>query len=768
MSDSKPLKRTIAQPPEKLCSVKTSCPSKSAGGLGAVLQSFKHGLSEMGLLRTLQTFRQVNQKEGFDCPGCAWPDPKHRSPFEFCENGAKAVAEEATYKRVDPNFFQRHSVEELGHWTDYQLGKAGRLTHPMLLEKGATHYRKIDWKEGFDLLASALLQLDDPNKACFYTSGRTSNEAAFLYQLFVRRFGTNNMPDCSNMCHESSGKGLGATIGIGKGTVTLEDFDKTDAIFVIGQNPGTNHPRMMTALRGAKKNGAKIVTMNPLKEVGLMSFTHPQSVGDMLSGGVSLTDLYLQVRINGDLAAMKGIMKHLFDMEAQNPGSVIDTTFIQERTLDFENFEYDIRNADWSEIESDSGLSKAQLKEAADIYAQAKSVIVCWAMGLTQHENGIANIQSCVNLLLLGGHFGRDGAGVCPVRGHSNVQGNRTVGIWEAPSDAFLDRLGKGMNFEPPRDHGLAVVPAIEAMHNGKISLFFALGGNFISATPDTEYTAQALKKCKLTVQVSTKLNRSHLITGDTALIFPCLGRTEHDQQTSGPQFVTVENSMGIVHRSQGRLTPASKELLSEPRIVAEIASRVTPVEGFDWLALTDNYDSIRDLIEASIAGFENYNKRVRHRDGFELPNGPREGRFTTKSTKAHFTVHPLPKHHIPKNHLMMMTMRSHDQYNTTIYGLEDRYRGVGAERRVVLMNKEDMAEMSLSERDVVDLFNRFNGRERVARLFVVIGYDIPKGSCATYFPEANVLVPIDKFAVKSLTPASKSVVIEIRPAKKS
>ena len=763
MSDKKPLHRTSAQPPERLNKLQKYKHSSCAGGVKAVSESMKHGIAEMGIVRTLKTLLKVNQQDGFDCPGCAWPDPKHRSAFEFCENGAKAVAEEATRKKVGPRFFAQHSIEELGTWSDYKLGKSGPLTHPMLLEKGASHYREISWDEGIQIVADSLRALENPDQACFYTSGRTSNEAAFLYQLFVRKFGTNNMPDCSNMCHESSGKGLGATIGIGKGTVTLEDFEKTEAVFIIGQNPGTNHPRMLTALRDSKKAGAKIVSINPLKEVGLVRFKHPQKPMDMLGGGVELTDLYLQVRINGDLAFLKGMMKYLLEWEDAQPGSVLDKQFIQDRTIGFEQFQQDIRNADWDELVTDSGLTKQQMQQAAKIYKDAKSVIICWAMGLTQHVNGVANIQTCVNLLLLGGHLGRPGAGVCPVRGHSNVQGNRTVGIWEAPSQAFLDRLGKAMNFTPPQRHGLAVVPAIQAMYEEKIKVFFAMGGNFISATPDTEFTAKALQTCDLTVQISTKLNRSHLITGKKALIFPCLGRTEVDQQKSGRQFVTIENSMGVVHRSQGNLKPASPFLRSEASIVSLLAEKTLPKDNINWQQLVENYDRIRDLIEKSIRGFDDYNRRVRQPNGFDLPNGPRDGNFTTTDKKAHFTVHPLPKHNLAPRELLMMTIRSHDQYNTTIYGLQDRYRGIGTERRVILMNTHDMSRLNIANNEVVHLHNSFRNQARIAKNFIAVEYDIPKGCCATYFPEANVLVPIDQFATKSLTPASKSVVITVQ-----
>ncbi len=751
-----------AQPPEELVKPTRGRPSKSAGGWGAVRSTLAHGRSELGLRRTAQLLLQLNQQEGFDCPGCAWPDPEHRSSFEFCENGAKAVAEEATRKRVTPAFFAKHSIQELSTWSDYQLGRSGRLTHPMYRAPGADHYAPVSWEQAFATIGRSFATLSSPDEACFYTSGRTSNEAAFLYQLMVRTFGTNNLPDCSNMCHESSGKGLGPVIGIGKGTVTLEDFEKADAIYVFGQNPGTNHPRMLTALRDAKKAGATIVSINPLREPGLERFKHPQKVTDMLGPGVALTDLYLQVRINGDLAVLKAIIKGVLEAEARAPGTVLDQDFIANRTEGFEAMCAELAQHSWADLSKESDVPVAQLREAAAIYVRAKATIVCWAMGLTQHVNGVANIQSVVNLLLLKGNFGRPGAGACPVRGHSNVQGDRTMGIWEAPSDAFLDRLGTALNFEPPRHHGHAVVPAIEAMHSGEVSHFLAMGGNFLSAAPDTEFTAEALRRCALTVQISTKLNRSHLVTGTEALILPCLGRTERDVQATGEQFVTVENSMGIVHRSTGKLAPASKHLRSEPWIVAGLADALVPDDPHDWQSWVADYDRIRDLIASAIPGFDDYNRRVRSCNGFALPNGPREGRFTTKDGKAHFTVHPLPDLSLPAGRYWMMTTRTHDQYNTTIYGLDDRYRGIRGERRVVLMNPEDMAAEGFAAEDVVDVTSHHDGQTRTGRRFMVLPYSIPRGCLGSFFPEANVIVPIRRFARISLTPSSKSIEVSL------
>ncbi|MBV9956871.1 MAG: FdhF/YdeP family oxidoreductase, partial [Acidobacteria bacterium] len=581
-----------AQPPDDVADIELQPASASAGGVPAVLESMKHAWREMGAARSLKTLLKLNQKEGFDCPGCAWPDPDgERAHAEFCENGAKAVAEEATTKRVTPQFFREHSVRDLSLKSDFWLGKQGRLTHPMHLSAGGTHYEAVTWERAFQLIADELNALATPDEALFYTSGRTSNEAAFLYQLFVRQFGTNNLPDCSNMCHESSGSALTETIGIGKGTVTLNDFELAEAIFVIGQNPGTNHPRMLTSLQSAKRNGCRIVHINPLPEVGLRRFKYPQELSGVIGHGTELADLFLQVRINGDVALLKGIMKEVLAEEELRPGEVLDHKFIAEKTGGFESFAAALRSVGWDELVEQSGITREQLRAAAEIFIKSERTIFCWAMGLTQHRNAVANIQEIVNLLLLRGQIGKPGAGACPVRGHSNVQGDRTMGIWERPTENFLNDLAREFAFEPPREHGFDTVESIKAMHEGKAKIFFAMGGNFLSATPDTEYTAEALRRCRLTVHVSTKMNRAHLITGEQALILPCLGRTEEDVQESGPQFVSVENSMGVVHPSRGTLKPASEHLLSEPRIVARLA-RATLGEksAVNWEWLTADY----------------------------------------------------------------------------------------------------------------------------------------------------------------------------------
>ncbi|HEX8556946.1 MAG TPA: FdhF/YdeP family oxidoreductase [Pyrinomonadaceae bacterium] len=759
--------RVRAQPPEEFTGGGFEGAQGVSGGLAAVWSATKHIVAEAGVLRGVRTLLKVNQKHGFDCPGCAWPDPDgRRSRAEFCENGAKAVAEEATTRRVTPDFFREWSVADLSRQSDHWLGKQGRVTHPVVLRPGATHYEPVSWDEAFELVAGELNALASPDEAAFYTSGRTSNEAAFLYQLFVRQFGTNNLPDCSNMCHESSGRALTETIGVGKGTVTLDDFRKADCVFVIGQNPGTNHPRMLTTLREAKLRGCKIVHVNPLPEAGLARFKHPQHPGDLLGGGTELSDLFLQVRVNGDVALLKGLMKEVLEEERRRPGEVLDRRFVEEKTHGFDEFARALGEVSWDELVEQSGVSREQMREAARVYVASERTIVCWAMGLTQHKNAVANIQEIVNLLLLRGNLGRPGAGACPVRGHSNVQGDRTMGIWERPADSFLDALAREFDFEPPRRHGLDTVESIKAMYERKVKVFFALGGNFLSATPDTEFTARALAACRLTAHVSTKLNRSHLVTGEQALILPCLGRTERDAQASGEQFVSVENSMGVVHASRGSLEPASEHLLSEPAIVARLAGATLGARSrVEWGRLVEDYDRVRDLTARVIPGFEDYNRRVREPGGFYLPNLAREGVFQTSTGRANFTVHGLPRIELAPGQLLMMTVRSHDQFNTTIYGLDDRYRGVSGERRVVFLNPEDVEERGLTAGQVVDLFSHFEGEERAARRFLVVPYPVPRGCAATYFPETNVLVPVRSVADKSNTPASKSVVITVRPA---
>jgi molybdopterin-dependent oxidoreductase alpha subunit len=751
--------RSLLGPEAPEAAIQIGRPAESAGGPQAVQVALTTSMSQMGAVRAVSTLLNLNQQDGFDCPGCAWPDPAgHRSTFEFCENGAKAVAEEATLARADRDFFAARSVHELAALDDHRLGKCGRIVEPMHHAPGDSHYRPISWDEAFALVGRHLRALPSPNEAVFYTSGRTSNEAAFLYQLFVRMYGTNNLPDCSNLCHESSGVAMTRSIGAGKGTVSLQDFEHADCIVVIGQNPGSNHPRMLSTLQAAARRGCRIVSINPLAEAGLKRFRHPQELSGMLGTGTRLASLHVPVRVNGDVALLKGVQKAMLER-----GIGVDHAFIADFTEGFEAHRADLERESWPAIERGSGISERLIREVAEMIGASRALICCWAMGLTQHENAVANIQQIVNLLLLGGHLGRPGAGACPVRGHSNVQGDRTMGIWERPTDAFLDRIGCEFGFDPPRAHGYSTVEAIDAMHRGDAKVFVALGGNFLSATPDTAHVAEALQRCRLTVQISTKLNRSHLITGQEALILPCLGRTERDLQRSGEQFVSVEDSMGVVHASRGRLAPASPMLRSEPAIVAGLAKATL---GTDWSAFVDDYDRIRDRIARSIPGFEDMNTRIRHPDGFTLPHAVRDRRaFHTPSGKAVFFVHPIPQDRLGAGELMLTTIRSHDQFNTSIHGLDDRYRGVRHGRRVVFMHPADIAAQGLADGGLVDLVNRHDGRERRARNFRIVSYDIPQGCAATYFPEANVLVPIGSIAEGSLTPASKSVIVRVETA---
>ncbi|MFN8355410.1 MAG: FdhF/YdeP family oxidoreductase [Spirosomataceae bacterium] len=752
------------QPPQDLTGLSVSPPPQNSVGWGALSSSLEQMATYMDAPDALKISLKVNQKGGFDCPGCAWPDPDDERSMlgEYCENGIKALAEEATNRRIGASFFKNHSVIELANWSDFELGKSGRLAEPLVLRIGATHYEPISWEEAFQLVATELNALPSPDEAVFYTSGRTSNEAAFLYQLFVREFGTNNLPDCSNMCHESSGSALSQTLGLGKGSVTLEDIHQADVVMVIGQNPGTNHPRMLSALEKCKERGGKIISVNPLPEAGLIRFTNPQRPLKMLTGGTPLTDLFLQVRINGDVPFLKALMLLLYQLD-QEQGGVLDWSFIQEKTEGFDLFLEGLQSSNFQQLLQDCGLAEQELREAAQLLAKTQKIIVCWAMGLTQHKNAVDNIREIVNLLLMKGSIGRPGAGTCPVRGHSNVQGDRTMGIWEAPKPAFLEKLKTVFGFEPPQEHGFSVVDAIKAMHERKASVFFAMGGNFLSATPDTELTAEALRRCKLTVHVSTKLNRSHLIHGQQALILPCLGRTEKDIQGEEEQFVSVENSMGVVSSSKGVLEPCSEQLKSEVAIVCGLAEATLGAQSkVNWAAMKRNYDHIREAIEQVIPGFERYNERVRQPGGFYLPNGPREGKFLTPSGKALFTVNTYERFDVGPGELLMMTIRSHDQFNTTIYGLNDRYRGIHNERRVILMNQHDMDEQGLTAKQIVNLSSHYNGQTRLAETFLVVPYNIPRGCVATYFPEANVLVPLELQAHTSKTPASKSIVIRV------
>jgi len=755
---------THALPPEEdLSKIEISDPAGSAAGLRGVVTALKHAIGEMGVRRSLRTLTTINQKDGYDCQSCAWPDPDgKRHVAEFCENGAKATAWEATTRRATPELFARHSLADLAALSDHALGELGRLTAPLLLDHGASHYRAITWDDAFAMIAAELNALASPDEAVFYTSGRTSNEAAFLYQLFVRQFGTNNLPDCSNMCHESSGTALMETIGVGKGTVTLEDFGRADAIFIVGQNPGTNHPRMLSTLQRAKRNGATIVGINPLAETGLRRFRQPQDVLGLMGVDTEISDFLLCVRVGGDVALLQGIGKALLEREEAGH-AVLDRAFIAECTDGFEEYALGVRHRSWREITEVSGVPYDDIRRAAEVFAKSQRIITCWGMGLTQHVNAVANIQEIVNLHLMRGQIGVPGAGLCPVRGHSNVQGDRTVGIWERPHAEFLDRLAAEFDFEPPRTHGLDTVGAIRAMHAGAAKVFFALGGNFLQATPDTEYVARALRTCRLTVHVSIKPNRAHLVTGQRALILPCLGRSERDRQATGEQFVTTENSMAIVQASRGVLEPASAQLLSEPAIVAGLArATLGSRTRVPWEGLVADYDRIRDAIERVIPIFERYNERVRVPGGFHLPNAARNRVFMTRTGNARLTVHPLPTLTLGPGELLLTTVRAHDQFNTTVYSPHDRYRGIRNGRRVVFMHPDDMRERDLTAEAAVDITSHHGGVERRARNFRVVPYDVPRGCAAAYFPEANVLVPHDHVAAGSNTPASKAVVVRV------
>ncbi|WP_455361064.1 FdhF/YdeP family oxidoreductase [Streptomyces sp. SYSU K21746] len=737
-------------------------PKHAAAGLPAIGHTLRIAQQQMGVRRTAQTLLKVNQKDGFDCPGCAWPEGDKRHTAEFCENGAKAVAEEATLRRVTPDFFAAHPLADLATRSGYWLGQQGRITQPMYLPAGADRYEAVTWERAFAIIAEELRALGSPDEALFYTSGRTSNEAAFLLQLFAREFGTNNLPDCSNMCHESSGSALNETIGIGKGSVSLEDLHRADLIIVAGQNPGTNHPRMLSALEQAKAADAKIISVNPLPEAGMERFKNPQTPMGMIKGA-ALNDLFLQIRIGGDQALFRLLNKLIVETEGAT-----DESFIRDHTHGYEEFAAAARAADWDETLTATGLERAEIEQALRMVLASKRTIVCWAMGLTQHKHAVATIREVVNFLLLRGDIGRPGAGVCPVRGHSNVQGDRTMGIFERPAPAFLDALDKEFGISSPRHHGFDVVRSIQALRDGEAKVFFAMGGNFVGATPDTEVTEAAMRRAYLTVHVSTKLNRSHAVTGRRALILPTLGRTDKDVQASGKQFVTVEDSMGMVHASRGNLPPASPHLLSEPAIVARMARAVLGEKsGTPWEDFERDYATIRDRISRVVPGFEDYNARAARPGGFTLPHAPRdERRFPTATGKANFTAAPVEYPELPEGRLLLQTLRSHDQYNTTIYGLDDRYRGIKGGRRVVLVHPEDARALSLADGAYTDLVSEWkDGVERRAPGFRVVHYPTARGCAAAYYPETNVLVPLDATADTSNTPASKSVVVRLEPA---
>ncbi|MCM3820134.1 FdhF/YdeP family oxidoreductase [Streptomyces sp. DR3-1] len=743
-------------------------PKTWATGVPAVTHALEYALGQTSVRRTALTLLNINQAKGFDCPGCAWPEPapgkRHRN--EYCENGGKHIADEATSRRVTAGFFREHSIAELDAKSDYWLNQQGRLTEPMVKRPGATHYEPVGWDEAFGILADELRSLASPDEALFYTSGRLNNEAAFLLQLFARAYGTNNLPDCSNMCHESSGSALGETLGIGKGSVSLDDIHEADLVFVVGQNPGTNHPRMLSALEETKRNGGQVVAVNTLPEAGLMRFKHPQKARGVIGRGTEIADQFLHIRAGGDLALFQALNLLLLEAEHEAPGTVLDHAFIASDTTGFEAFAEHARKTRWEDVLEATGLTREEIEEVHRRVLAGRKVIVCWAMGLTQQKHGVPSIREIVNFLLLRGSIGRPGAGVCPVRGHSNVQGDRTMGVWERMPQEFLDALGREFSFTPPAHHGLDAVDSIRAMRDGRASFFLGVAGNFVRATPDSEVTEAALRRCRLTAQISTKLNRSHTVCGETALILPTLGRSDRDVQEGGLQFYTVEDSMSEVHASRGRLAPASPHLLSEVAIISRLARRTLGDEpAIPWEEFERDYGTIRDRISRVIPGFEEFNARVDRPGGFTLPNPVNEGVYPTPSGKAVFTRNEFTMLRAPEGHLILQTLRSHDQWNTVPYAMNDRYRGIHNARRVVLVNPADLAALGLADRDLVDLVGVWeDGRERRAPAFRVVSYPTSPGSAAAYYPETNVLVPLDSVADISNCPTSKGVVVRLEP----
>ncbi|EFK36179.1 Formate dehydrogenase H [Chryseobacterium gleum] len=757
-----------AEPPYKLQDLKLKPPKAWAAGVPAVIHSLDQLVLNASVLRGGRALFSMNQFDGFDCPSCAWPDPDdERSRLgEYCENGAKALAEEATSKKIGTEFFRKNSVYDLAKLTDFEISQLGRLAEPMYLPKGGTHYQPISWDDAFKKIAEKLNALDSPDEAIFYTSGRTSNEATWVYQLFAREFGTNNFPDCSNMCHETSGYALSRSIGIGKGTVKLEDFYDADLIMIIGQNPGTNSPRMLSALTKGKKNGAKIIAVNPLPEAGLKGFRNPQEIRALLNKPYELSDLYLPVKINGDMALLKALQILVLEEEAKSPGKVIDHDFITNKTAGFNELVEELKRYDLNFLSEECGIPVENLREAAQMIASRKRIIICWGMGITQQHNGVEMIYNIVNILLMKGSIGIKGGGACPVRGHSNVQGNRTLLINHHPTTEQLDKLEEYYGFKVPRKGGYDVVNALKAMHEGKVKFMFCMGGNFLSAAPDTTFTAEAMRKLEMSVIVSVKLNRGHLIHGKEALILPVISRSEKDIVNGELQHVSTENSMGVVEWSRGVLDPISKHLINETHVACRMAKAVLGERSVvDWDKFINSYDAVRNDIEQCIPGFENYNERVVQKGGFYLPNGPRDGKFNSEfyPGKAAFNITAVPDNSLAEDEYLMGTTRTHDQFNTVVYGLNDRYRGIFNERRVVMMNEKDIEKAGLKEGDHVDLFNYDDGIERIAPLFIVVKYPIPQKSTMTYFPETNVLVSINNVVNGANMPASKYVRIKIR-----
>lgn len=750
-------------------------PQDHAAGPEAVVRTLLASVREMGPARAARLLTSANQKDGFDCMSCAWPDPAHRSHAEFCENGAKAITWEATPRTVPREFWLENSLTDLAGRDEYWLGQQGRLTEPVHKPAGSDHYEPVTWERAFEIVGDRLRGLGSPDEAAFYTSGRASNEAAFVYQLFVRAFGTNNLPDCSNMCHESTGTAMLETIGIGKSTVSYDDFARADLVIVMGQNPGTNHPRMLTALEGTKRAGGSVVSVNPLPEAGLVRYRNPQTVRGLVGRGTDIADRLYQVRPGGDMALLQAVSRRVLDAEDAAPGTVLDHAFLRAHTRGLDAFRAHLAHLDEDAVLAATGLTAADVDDLAARYLAADRVIVTWAMGLTQQRKGVDTIKEIVNLLLLRGHIGRPGAGASPIRGHSNVQGDRTMGIWEKMPDSFLDALGREFAFEPPRAHGADAVETLRRMRDGRIRAFVALGGNFAGAISDTAAAEAALRGTDLTVQISTKLNRSHVVTGREALILPTLGRTEVDVQKSGAQIVSVEDSVCAVHASRGKVDPVAPGLRSEVAIVVGMAEATLrggpgadPAPGIDWAAMRDDYDVVRDHVSRVVPGFERFNVDVRRPEGFVLPHGPRDSRtFTTPSGRAEITVNELEPVECPPGRLILQTLRSHDQFNTTIYGLSDRYRGVRGGRDVVLVHPDDLAELGFADGDRVDVHAEWPGEpDRVLAAQRVVAYPTARGSAAAYYPEANVLVPLESTAYGSNTPVSKSVVVRLHAAR--
>jgi molybdopterin-dependent oxidoreductase alpha subunit len=723
----------------------------------------------MGARRASKALRIINQPSGFDCPSCAWPEapPGARHRIEFCEAGARAVAEEATTARADPAFFAEHPLTDLAERSDFWLGRAGRITHPMIKRSGATHYERIEWSVAIQIIAQHLADLSSPNSAVFYTSGRTSNEAAFVYQLMARSFGTNNLPDCSNMCHEPTTTALKRSIGLGKGSVRMNDFAESDLILIVGQNPGSNAPRMLATLEEAKRSGTRIIAINPLPEAGLLRFKNPQRLRGLIGPGTELADLHLPIRLNGDQALFQLLSLWLLQRSAVDP-ELIDRRFIRKYTSGFEEFEQHLRTLDEEQLVASTGLTETVLREASEMVVNADRVIICWAMGITQHVNAVDTISEIVNLALLGGHLGRSGTGLCPIRGHSNVQGDRTMGISERPDATLLTALEDEFGVAMPAEQGFDTVDSVHAFVNGTARVFIGLGGNFVRATPDTNATEPALSKADLTVQISTKLNRSHVMCGDTAIILPTLGRTDIDIAGGERQRVTVEDSMGLVHASQGTLKPPSPEVRSEVAIICELAHVLLgPDHRIPWLDLSADNDLIRDRIGRVIPGFERFNERVGVAGGFELPHPPRdERRFPTSNGRAQFSVTDRSCAQHQRGELLLQTLRSHDQFNTTIYGHDDRYRGISGDRHILMINTVDIVNLGFADGDLVDIVAVASGPERRASSYRLVGYPTPLGSAAAYFPETNVLLPLDHHGTETQTPAAKSIVVRLeRPA---